>query len=131
MENKETFKYVYSADDQEEIKKIRNKYTPSEEDKMSKLRRLDVAVTKKAVAVSLSVGIIGMLILGFGMSLFMTDLSSDLNLSAEMAMIIGIIMGVVGIIAACLAYPLYNFTIKKERKKAAPEILRLTDELMK
>jgi len=30
-----------------------------------------------------------------------------------------------------VAYPLYNRTLKKERERIAPEILRLTDELMK
>ena len=46
-------------------------------------------------------------------------------------MIVGIGLGVIGIILACLAYPLYNRTLKKEREKIAPDILRLTDELMK
>ena len=30
-----------------------------------------------------------------------------------------------------LAYPMYNVIVKRERKKIAPEIIRLTDELMK
>jgi hypothetical protein len=30
-----------------------------------------------------------------------------------------------------LAYPLYNRVLKKQRKKIAPEILRLSDELLK
>jgi len=30
-----------------------------------------------------------------------------------------------------VAYPIYNAIIRKERKKIAPEIIRLTDELMK
>jgi hypothetical protein len=30
-----------------------------------------------------------------------------------------------------LAYPLYNRVLKKQREKIAPEILRLTDELLK
>ena len=28
-------------------------------------------------------------------------------------------------------YPVYNYIIRTERKKIAPEIIRLTDELMK
>lgn len=47
MENKETFSYTYSAKQQEEIKKIREKYAPKEADKMEQLRRLDESVTRK------------------------------------------------------------------------------------
>jgi hypothetical protein len=46
-------------------------------------------------------------------------------------MLLGVIIGVVGIVLVCVAYPLYNRVLKKEREKIAPEILRLTDELMK
>ncbi len=135
MENKEkeTFNYTYSAKQQEEIKAIRKKYSAPEEkeDKMAQLRRLDQGVTQKATVVSLIVGIIGALILGFGMSLAMTDIGIHLGASGNMSMLIGIIIGVVGIALVCVAYPIYNQIVKKERKKIAPEILRLTDELMK
>jgi hypothetical protein len=30
-----------------------------------------------------------------------------------------------------LAYPLFNYVLKKERKRIAPEILRLSEELLK
>ena len=133
MENKETFNYTYSAKEQEEIKAIRKKYEAPElsEDKMSQLRRLDAAVTQKATSVSLVFGVIGALILGMGMSLAMTDIGKMIGLVGGMAMLMGILIGMVGIVLVSLAYPLYNRIIKKERKKIAPEILRLTDELMK
>ena len=133
MENKEkeTFNYTYSAKEQEEIKAIRKKYAVPEEteDKMAQLRRLDAGVYSKATTVALVVGIIGALIMGIGMSLVMTEIGAFLD--TVMAMIVGIVLGVIGIILVCLAYPLYNRTLKKEREKIAPEILRLTDELMK
>lgn len=122
MENKETFSYTYSAKEQEEIKKIREKYVPKEADKMEQLRRLDARVTQKGTVISLVVGIIGTLILGTGMSMCMvwTEL-----------FVLGIIVGIIGIAAVSLAYPLYSYITKKEREKIAPEIIRLTDELMK
>ena len=43
----------------------------------------------------------------------------------------GIIIGFMGMITVALAYPMYQKIIKKEREKIAPEIIRLTDELMK
>lgn len=135
MENKEKeiFNYTYSAREQEEIKAIRKKYVAPEqtEDKMAQLRRLDVAVTHKATSVALVFGIIGVLILGMGMSLAMTDIGKVVGLLGGMAMLIGILIGIVGIVLVCVAYPIYNYIIKKERKKIAHEIIRLTDELMK
>ena len=43
----------------------------------------------------------------------------------------GICVGVAGIFAAALAYPLYARITQREREKAAPQILRLTEELLK
>ena len=135
MENKEkeTFKFTYSAKEQEEIKAIRKKYAApeQEEDKMTQLRRLDAAVTQKATSVSLVFGVIGALILGMGMSLAMTDVGTIIGFTEGTAMIVGILIGIVGIVLVCVAYPIYNSIIKKEREKIAPEIIRLTDELMK
>ena len=138
MENKNNgqngFSYSYSAKEQAELKKIREKYTAKpdrEEDKMTKLRRLDASVSGFAQAVALVFGIIGALILGTGMSLCMTELGDFFSSDHDAVMVVGIIIGVVGGIVASLAYPVYNFVLKRRREKLAPEILRLTDELMK
>lgn len=127
------FSYTYSAKEQEEIKKIRDKYTPPTEleDKMTRLHRLDASLTQTAQAVSLVFGVIGTLILGFGMSLIMTDLTDILGSLKDKAMLIGIIIGIIGGIIASLAYPIYNLMVKRRREKIAPEIIRLTDELLK
>ena len=127
---KEDFKFTYSAKEQEELRKIRQKYQPQEEDKMERLRKLDASVTQKATAVSISIGIIGSLIMGSGMSLIMTNLGERIGLYGMTGMIIAIIIGMIGICLIGCAYPIYNKVIKKEREKIAPEILRLTDELM-
>ena len=127
------FTYSYSAKEQAELKRIRDKYTaPTEaEDKMTRLRRLDASVTNTAQAVALVFGVIGTLILGFGMSLVMTELAAELGVSGNAAMVLGITVGIVGGILASLAYPIYNSIVKSKRQKLAPEIIRLTDELMK
>ena len=65
--NNPSFEYTYSAPRQEEIRRIREKYLPPEEDKMELLRRLDNGVTQKATMVSLVVGIVSALVLGVGM----------------------------------------------------------------
>ncbi len=131
MEQKETFTYTYSAAQQEEIAAIRKKYTsdtqPAEVDKMAELRRLDASVTNKATTVSMTVGILGALVMGTGMSLIMTDLAAIIGMKS--ALIPGIIIGIVGMAGVIAAYPLYQFVLKKQRAKAAPRILKLTEEL--
>jgi hypothetical protein len=124
------FSYTYSAKEQAEVKRIREKYTPAEktQDKMEYLRKLDASVTKKGTVISIILGIIGSLIMGCGMSLAMTELGTLLG---EYAMLIGIGVGIVGIALVALAYPVYTGVTKKERERVAPEIIRLTDELMK
>ena len=124
-EKKETFNYTYSAAQQEEIKSIREKYMQptAEEDKMERLRRLDASVTRPGTIVSLMVGIISALILGIGMCCTMVW--------AETFFIPGIFIGVIGIAGVIAAYPVYDYITKKQREKLAPEILRLSDELIK
>lgn len=124
-EKNDTFNYTYSATQQEEIKRIREKYRPpaQEEDKMEQLRKLDASVTKPGTIVSLIIGIISSLILGVGMCCTMVW--------AETFFIIGIVVGVVGIIGVIAAYPIYTKITKRQREKLAPEIIRLSDELMK
>ena len=128
MENKERFSFTYSAAQQQEVEDIRKKYLPKEEDKMEQLRKLHAIPTQKAQAASLAVGIIGALIMGTGMSFAMTDIGAALG---SLAMVIGIVIGIVGMVLIALAYPLYNRVLKKQREKIAPEILRLSDELLK
>ena len=137
MENRNQenqFRFVYSAKEQEELKRIRDKYqtpSPKTEDALTRLRRLDQSVTRKAQAAALSIGIIGALILGFGMSLIMSDLSQILGSLENMNILFGTLIGCFGGILAGMSYPIYCFVLHHQRKKVAPEVLKLTDELMK
>lgn len=127
MENKDTFKMTYSARQQEEVEAIRKKYVPKQEDKMEQLRRLDAAVNRRASMASIIVGVEGTILMGLGMSLVMSELGASLG---NAALPVGTFVGVAGMAVLALAYPLYRSVLKKERKKIAPEILKLTDELM-
>lgn len=133
-ENKTDFTYEYSAKEQEEIKRIRERYKPKEptavEDKMSRLRRLDESATKKATVIALILGVLGTLVLGLGMSIVMTDIAKYFG-GGIYATVLGIVLGVIGIASIALAYPIYNFVTARERERIAPEIIKLTDELMK
>lgn len=124
MENKDqSFQYTYSAKQQEEIKNIRQKYMPKEEDKMEQIRRLDESVTRPGTIASIVLGVISTLLFGFGMSCT--------TVWAEKLFIPGIVIGIFGIIGIAAAYPVYVSVTKKQRQKLAPEILRLSEELMK
>lgn len=123
------FQYTYSAKEQNEIQNIRKKYEVKEEDKLDRLRKMDAQVTKKGTAISLILGIFGALIMGFGMSLVMTDLGSRLGLPYYY--VFGIVIGIVGMVPVCLAYPVYMRITRKERERIAPEVLRLSEELLK
>lgn len=125
-ENNKTFTYTYSAKEQEEIKKIRDKYAPrtEEESSVERLRRLDESATRGAAAASLIVGIISALLLGVGMCCAMVP-------GWEAYFIPGIAIGIVGIIGVISAYPIYTRMVKRKRAKLAPVILKLSDELMK
>ena len=125
------FTYTYSSEEQEELKRIRDKYVAREEDKLDRLRRLDRRATERAQMYSITLGIIGTLIMGFGMSLCMTELSLIFGDKQWLAMMTGVAVGLIGCALVALAYPVYNLTLKRERKRIAPEIIRLTDELMK
>lgn len=93
--NNESFSYTYSAKQQEEVKKIRDKYITREENKMETLRRLDKSVEQPGIIVSLVVGVISSLLLGTGMACIIewTDF-----------FIIGLAVGIIGIIGTIFAY---------------------------
>ena len=95
---------------------------------MEQLRRLHSIPTQKAQAASIAIGVLGTLILGTGMSLCMTELGAALG---HLAMVIGILVGLFGLVMVALAYPVYNIVLRKERQRIAPEILRLSEELLK
>jgi len=128
MENKESFSFTYSAAQQQEVESIRKKYLPKEENKMEQLRKLHRSATEKAQGCAIAMGVIGALILGTGMSLFMTDIGAFLG---DLAMVLGICLGIAGMVLVGLAYPLYNQVLQKERQRIAPQILQLSDELLK
>jgi len=122
-ENKEnTFQYTYCAKEHSEIQCIRQKYLPPEQDKLERLRRLDKSVSRKAMAVSVTAGILSCLLMGVGMCCCLVWGGVWFG--------VGIAVGLAGIAGMALNYPMYTRILRKERERIAPEILRLTDELM-
>ena len=115
------FSYTYSAKLNREIESIRMKYLSPEENKLEHLHRLDRQAERPGTIISIIVGIFSALLLGIGMVLTIVYTSH---------FVLGIAVGLVGIAGASQTYPLYLHITKNERRKIAPEILRLSDELM-
>lgn len=121
MENNNVFEESYSQKMQEEVKQIRERYIPKEENKMDQLRKLDQSVTKPGMIAALILGIVGSLIMGVGMCCVMVW--------GNTLFAIGIVVGIIGMVILGAAYPMYVKLTEKEREKLAPQILALADEL--
>ena len=120
MENKQQVSITYSAEEQKEMASIRAEYQPSEKKQptnLDKLRKLDARVESVAMVSALSEGIISTLILGVGMTYVLVWNQP----------VIGVIVGIIGLAGALCAWPLYQKVLAKQRAKAAPEILRLSE----
>jgi len=122
MEKKNnTFEYTYSASQQEEIKKIRDKYMKKThvESKIEQLQKLDKKAENPGMIISIALGIIGTLIFGIGMCCVLVWTKFTW----------GIVKGIVGIIMLAIAYPAYKYITKKQREKITPKVLKLIEEL--
>ncbi len=122
MENK-SFTYNYSAARNKEVESIRRKYMPREESKLEKLKRLDYRVQMAGMIESLCFGIIGALVFGIGMCFF-------LDVFAGAAWLTAILM-ICGTLLMIPAYPIYRRIAHKTKAELTPEILRLSEEIMK
>ena len=116
------FSYTYSAKQNREIEQIRKKYLPPEENRLEQLHRLDKRAERPGTIAAIAIGSTGTLLLGIGMVLTMVY---------TRYFAAGIAIGLTGIAGICVSYPVYQSITKRERRKIAPEILRLSDELMK
>ena len=128
------FNYTYSTKQRDEVRAIRKKYTPTEPedvDNITLLRNIDSEVTRKATVRALTTGVIGALLMGTGMSMLMTDISSKAGLDSGISLLIGIVIGMMGLIIMCVTYPLYNHILERERARVADEVIRLSDELLR
>ena len=122
MENN-TFSYNYSAVRNKEVESIRNKYMPREESKFERLKKLDLRVQMAGTIESLCFGIVGALVFGIGMCFF-------LDVFAGAAWLTALLM-VLGAVIMIPAYPIYRRIARKTKAELTPEILRLSEEIMK
>ncbi len=123
MENKGAFNYRYSAANNREIENIRKKYLPQEESKIDRLKRLDYQVQTAGMFQGLILGIIGCLIFGIGVCFCL-----DVFTAAPWLTVVLLILGTLIMLPA---YPVYRRIARKTKERLAPEILKLSDEIIK
>lgn len=123
MENINGFTYHYSVKRNREVEHIRRKYLPKEENKIDRLRKLDTKVQMAGTIPALCVGIIGCLIFGIGMCFF-------LDVFAGAAWLASILI-ICGMLLMIPAYTIYRSIARKTKAELTPEILRLSEEIMK
>ena len=122
MENN-TFNYTYSAARNKEVESIRKKYMPHEESKLERLKKLDFRVQMAGTVESLCFGIVGALVFGIGMCFFLDVFAGAVWLTA-LLMVLGTVMMIP-------AYPIYKRIAQRTKAELTPEILRLSEEIMK
>ena len=90
---------------------------------MERLRALDNRVQRAGKVEGLTVGIIGCLIFGIGMCFGL-----DVLAGADWC---SLAFGALGVAVMIPAYPLYRHVSKKTKAELTPEILRLSEEIIK
>lgn len=123
----EKFEYKYEAptiEERKEIDSIRRAYLPEDQSmsRIDRLRYLDNKVKSIPVIWGISLGVVGLLLFGTGLTFF---------LEWSNLWYFGIPFSVIGIIPIALAYPVYIRLLKKYKTKYGPEIIRLSNELLK
>jgi len=125
MENQEKFTYSYAVpnqDERDQIKRIQEKYQPrsSTQTKLAHIRALDKKITSIPTVFALTLGILGTLVFGTGLTCIL-----EWNY-----LIIGIISCLLGIVPILLAAPVYHRQHQKLKDRYSDEILKLSKELL-
>ena len=111
------------------VEKIRSQYTEAEHTELDTLKALDAKVKKPAMVFGYTYGSIGAIVMGAGMSLIMTDIGAVLGMKETL--LPGIAVGIVGLVAVLTTYPIYKKILNSRKKKYAPQIMELSDRIMK
>ena len=111
------------------VQKIRTQYTEKQHTELDTLKELDAKVKRPANVFAYVYGSVSAVVMGTGMSLVMTDIGAIIGL--ESAMVPGIVIGIVGMGAALSTYPIYKRILNSRKKKYAPEIMALSEKIMK
>ena len=111
------------------VQKIRTQYTEKQYSELDVLKELDSKVKRPANIFAYVFGSLSALIMGSGMSLVMTDISTAVGI--ENPMVLGIVIGIIGMLMAIINYPIYKAILSSRRKKYADKIIAVSDKIIK
>lgn len=122
------FYYSYSApteDERREIEGIRSQYTAKSaaDAKLAYVKKLDKKVRGIPKAAALTLGIVGILIFGGGLTLCLEGTFYG-------ALVLGVVISAVGVAVMACAKPLHTALSCRLKKKYGDTILKLTSELL-
>lgn len=104
---------------------LANEYAPKDASKVVALCKLDAKAKMPATIAVYTIGIVAALVMGMGMCLSMKVIGDG---STGM-FVIGVVLGILGIAAAGINYPLYKKLIARGKEKYAYEIMELAREI--
>ena len=111
------------------VEKIRSQYTQTQHSDLDTLKALDAKVKKPVRVFGYTYGSLSAIVMGAGMSLIMTDIGAILGITETM--IPGILIGLIGMVMALTTYPICKKIMNARKKKFAPQIMELSDRIMK
>lgn len=118
------FRYTYTAPTEEErreIESIRAAYRKDvRSEKLERLRRLNARVKNAAMSVALTLGVLGLLVFGLGMTMIL-----EWGILAG-----GVAVSAAGVLPMAAAAPAYHFVLRRGKEKYGEEIVRLSEELL-
>ncbi len=125
MKKSDKYEFSYKAPSKQErkiIEDIRKDYLPipQKSEKLKQLQNLDKKVKGIPMALSISIGIVGTLLFGLGLSMVL-----EWNL-----LVWGIVVSILGCGLISVANYVYNYTTKKLKDKYGAIILKLSEDLL-
>lgn len=107
-----------------EVEQIKKQYEQKDNTKLDQLKGLDKKAKLPSSIFTYTFGILGALVLGFGMCICLGAILKDY-------FVLGIIIGIIGLVMVGLN-PIFTKKIwKKSQEKYGPEIIKLSEEIMK
>lgn len=103
-----------------EVEQIRSKYLPQDQNKLEQLKKLDKQSTVPGKKAILIMSIISLLFIASSIFIF----------TSAKWILTGAICGVLGVSTILLMKPVYSLVTEKERTRLAPQIMRLSDEIL-
>lgn len=104
---------------------LANEYAPKDTSKVVVLRKLDAKAKRPANIFTYTFGIVAALIFGTGMCLAIGQIGSGTTGS----LVLGILVGIMGMAAMGVNYPIYKKLLANGKQKYAFEIMELAKEI--